>query len=919
MLAALVAFGRGLGGEFLNFDDPRTVLENPAFAAGWPGGLTQVLDPTRTIAEVYLPVTYLSLWLDVGLWGTSQPLGFHLHSLLLHALAGFALVNLLLDLRFPRSVAVVGSLPFLIPPALAESVVWISSRKDVLSGLFVMLVLWLGWRSVRRRCPPWLVLICVLLAVYSKATALVLPMLALLVWGLDGEAEKRRFWLLWLATTLLCAAAAVHHTWLARAAGTSAFVSEPATVPGALLHYLGLLVMPIDLAVHYPRQSVLAGFASGAGAKTLWLGVVVLAALVLAVRGRGSVRRTGTGVMFALLALLPFNTFKPAFAVGAADRYLYLAVPGLVLALAGLLGAVGPARRRLVALAGAVIVLLGLLPVSFRRSVVFARSDALWTANLEVFPRDTVALVNLAEWHLSSRQGRGPSAARPLLEKAVGGAERAEHRLRVSGQLLRCAVAEGDLEGVAKQAEEAIPVADQLPVDRVQMRIGWRMQFADALERLGRIERAEKVLDEVLHLDDSHAGALASKALHELRRAGNSGAKLPLPASAPSLAKAGRLLERARRGAGAAGSIRLAVATSEWFRLRGETSKAFAALEAFGAGVHEQLFLQRAAVYQTEGLLAEAIRELERGLEKARSSPRLPLSLGSLYLLAGRFAPAEAVLRGLHEDFPDRDDVKRLLAHAIVQQARRSVGRVPAKQLAPLVREAAKLRAGTLGLAYLQAVVLQGEFRLPEALVRVRRAVTERPDDRPARELLLELLKQSGMFELVRKGPEPLAARKKKAFTFFRELVKKAPPGYDLGSIVDVMRGEFEAHLTEANEHLLHGRTKEAEAACRAALSLFPDHDAALLKLGMAHFMAGAWRDAEKSLAESMRAARRSGADPGMALFYRMRALMRLGERSQAARIAEPFLSGAERGKLENGEMRTRIKTLIKKLKVVPR
>jgi hypothetical protein len=56
-----------------------------------------------------------------------------------------------------------------------------------------------------------------------------------------------------------------------------------------------------------------------------------------------------------------------------------------------------------------------------------------------------------------------------------------------------------------------------------------------------------------------------------------------------------------------------------------------------------------------------------------------------------------------------------------------------------------------------------------------------------------------------------------------------------------------------------------------------------------------------------------------MALFYRMRALMRLGERSQAARIAEPFLSGAERGKLENGEMRTRIKTLIKKLKVVPR
>ena len=66
-LLSVLAFAPGLGGAFLNFDDPRTVLENPVFALGGLEGLGRLLDPSATIADVYLPFTYASLWIDHAL------------------------------------------------------------------------------------------------------------------------------------------------------------------------------------------------------------------------------------------------------------------------------------------------------------------------------------------------------------------------------------------------------------------------------------------------------------------------------------------------------------------------------------------------------------------------------------------------------------------------------------------------------------------------------------------------------------------------------------------------------------------------------------------------------------------------------------------------------------------------------------
>src|SRR5690606_4372561 len=107
---------------------------------------------------------------------------------------------------------------------------------------------------------------CTLLALYSKHSALVLPLLAAVVLWLRGDPRGGRGRYLPLAAVAAVAGlAALHHTAVAAAAGTMAPVdaslgSRLAQVPGAFLHYLGTTLWPRELNVLYPEVATLAAF-----------------------------------------------------------------------------------------------------------------------------------------------------------------------------------------------------------------------------------------------------------------------------------------------------------------------------------------------------------------------------------------------------------------------------------------------------------------------------------------------------------------------------------------------------------------------------------------------------------------------------------------------------------------------------------
>src|SRR4051812_47807620 len=81
----------------------------------------------------YYPLVHTSFWIERPLWDL-HPAGYHVVNILLHATASILLWRLLLMLEFPA--ALLAACIFVVHPVHAESVSWITERKNVLSAVF---------------------------------------------------------------------------------------------------------------------------------------------------------------------------------------------------------------------------------------------------------------------------------------------------------------------------------------------------------------------------------------------------------------------------------------------------------------------------------------------------------------------------------------------------------------------------------------------------------------------------------------------------------------------------------------------------------------------------------------------------------------------------------------------------------------
>ncbi len=183
LVAAVVAvFHPVLGHDFVNYDDDRYITHNRSVQAGLTGeGVAWAFGSLH--GANWFPLTRLSWMLDAEIFGV-EPWGFHLTNLLLHAASSALLFLAFLRMTAaPWRSAFVAAV-FALHPLHVESVAWASERKDMLSGLFLMLTL-LAYEAYARRGATrpryWLVLTCVGLGLMSKPTLVTLPLLLLLL------------------------------------------------------------------------------------------------------------------------------------------------------------------------------------------------------------------------------------------------------------------------------------------------------------------------------------------------------------------------------------------------------------------------------------------------------------------------------------------------------------------------------------------------------------------------------------------------------------------------------------------------------------------------------------------------------------------------------------------------------------------
>ncbi len=431
-LAALVwsVFGQTHTFDFVNYDDPANVSENPAVATGLSLG-NLVWAFTHVQVGHWDPLTTLS-HMAVCQYAGLTPGAHHLANVLFHGFTSILLFLALWQLTaaFGRSAFV--AVVFAIHPLRVESVAWVTERKDVLSGLFFMLILAAYGRYVRQPQSAGryaAVIVLFALGLMCKSMLVTLPFVLLLLdwWPLqrcaDPSFEKRatlRWWPLvreklpLLALSVLACLIQI----LVNQEGLISVEKIPplARVSNALVAYatyLRQLIYPVQLSVFYAHPE-----------QTLPLAKILVATLLLLTLSAGAVilRKTQpwllVGWLWYLGMLLPVIGLIQSGELAHADRYTYLPQIGLCIALTWTVADLTrrcPSRRLLLG-SLSIIVIAALAVSAHRQTTHWKGSETLWRHALACDEGNFLAYENLA--HALEANGRRDEAI-GLRERAL--------------------------------------------------------------------------------------------------------------------------------------------------------------------------------------------------------------------------------------------------------------------------------------------------------------------------------------------------------------------------------------------------------------------------------------------------------------------------------------------------------------------
>jgi tetratricopeptide (TPR) repeat protein len=547
-LAVLTAFvyWPALDNDYVNWDDVAYGGRAPGVREGLTGRNASRAW-TTTEAANWHPLTWLSLQLDAELSGTG-PRAFHRTNVLLHAANAallFAALRALTGSRW-RSAAVAAL--FALHPLHAESVAWVSERKDVLSTFFGLLALWAYAGYTRAPSARRYVLVAALfaLSLLAKPMLVTLPFVLLLLdyWPLrraEGRPLRAAAWPLVREKLPLFAlsAASCAATWYAQQqamafAGPIPLAARAANAAAAYVGYLLKTLWPADLAAFYPHPR--GGLTAGAVAFAVVFLALVTAAALNAGRRRGYL---AVGWLWYLGTLVPVLGLVQVGKQALADRYTYVPLIGVFLAAVWASAdlATTPVRRRAAAVAAAAVLAV-LAVLTWSQAAVWKDSRSLWEHALHVVPDSDVAMLNLgnaleADGDLAGARrlyeailARSPDdfPASLALANTLRKQGEVDEALRRYARMLEAdpanklvhkwlapALAEkGDVEGALTHYRRTVECDPDDP--------GSCNTLAVALERYGRPEEAERWYREAVRLDPAYTVARCNLASNLLGR-----------------------------------------------------------------------------------------------------------------------------------------------------------------------------------------------------------------------------------------------------------------------------------------------------------------------------------------------------------------------------------------------------------------
>ncbi len=425
LVLTFVAYIGTLGFPFVS-DDRGQIVENPWIQSWrfvpryfthhvWGGILPEVF------VNYYRPVFLLWLRVNYTMFGL-DPRGWHLTSILLHLVVTLLVYVLTSRLFADRLSAALASMVFGLHPIHIESVAWVSGVTEPLMAVLLIpsFLCYLKYEEQGSRCRLWLAgsLFLCLVAMFSKETALILPMIIFvyewIFWADPREATGRGDWARRFRNALRCATpylALIPLYLIARILALKAlsrtitplpFSTIVFTWPSLLWHYLKLLVWPVGLSPFYGTPYV-----TRPGFLNVGLPLAALCAATLILWAWA--RRPGPGLllesdtarprivafasMWLVLPVIPLLNLRvlPQDDI-AHDRYMYLPSVGFAMIAALAMQEIRIGRGRRIRREAAQVAVTLIVAALFVIGTVF--QSVAWADDLLIYHRGVAAGLN---------------------------------------------------------------------------------------------------------------------------------------------------------------------------------------------------------------------------------------------------------------------------------------------------------------------------------------------------------------------------------------------------------------------------------------------------------------------------------------------------------------------------------------------
>jgi len=371
---------------------------------------------TQKIELSYRPINTLTYIFDYKLW-KDHTAGYHYFNLSIHFFNSLALFLLISALTHSPWLSLGLALLFAVHPINTEALNVVTFREDPLCLLFMLVsvLLYLGSKNVKKggTAKIFLSLVFLLFALFTKETAVIFP---LIIFGYQYFVEENnslRQSFKWSLIYSIPVAFYLSIRFFVLRGPSESYIYHGNSAWTTFVLMIQAFARYISLSVYPAKQCIDHSFDSNPGL----LDPATIAAIFLLVAVAGLMvilivrnKKSGFGALWFIAALLPVSNIIP-IGVVMAERYLYVALPGLLLFTGILLKNVFLSKnnpypvlsRDFLIFVIILLVVIGGIKTK-DRNLIWDSEISFWKATTECSPTSAKSFVNLGISYLETNR-----------------------------------------------------------------------------------------------------------------------------------------------------------------------------------------------------------------------------------------------------------------------------------------------------------------------------------------------------------------------------------------------------------------------------------------------------------------------------------------------------------------------------------